>query len=314
MFDTKQRALSMPLFAILSAAMLLTGCGKNTGNPSNNQHKIVIAVSIQSREAQFYQDMEAGMRSESDKYGYELIVVDANRDNTRQQGQVEDFIVERVSAIVLTPFDSQAIGSAILEANEAGVPVFTADIASSSPIGKVVSHIASDNVGGGERAGEMICQALPQGGEVAIIDQPSMTSVQDRTKGFKKAIAGCNVTLVADISGEGQRDKSNHVMEDLLQSHKNLKGVFAINDDSALGAANAIQAAGLSGKVVVIGFDATPEAQAAIKEGYIYGDAVQHPREIGKATVDAIHNYYAGLHVDSRVDVEVGTFTKKDAK
>ena len=108
-----------------------------------------IGVSIQNREAQFYQDMEAGMQAQAAKYGYKLIVVDANRDNAKQQSQVEDFISKKVDAIVLTPYDSQAIGSAIVEANNASIPVFTADIASASSQGKVVAHIASDNVQGG---------------------------------------------------------------------------------------------------------------------------------------------------------------------
>ena len=98
----------------------------------------VIGVSIQNREAQFYQDMESGMKSEAAKYGYTVTVVDASRDNSKQQSQVEDFISQKVAAIVLTPYDSQAIGSAIVEANNAGIPVFTADIANASNKGKVV--------------------------------------------------------------------------------------------------------------------------------------------------------------------------------
>ena len=108
-----------------------------------------IGVSIQNREAQFYQDMESGMRSEAAKYGYTVTFVDASRDNSKQQSQVEDFISQKVAAIVLTPYDSQAIGSAIVEANNAGIPVFTADIANASKEGKVVAHIASNNVQGG---------------------------------------------------------------------------------------------------------------------------------------------------------------------
>ena len=113
-----------------------------------------IGVSIQNREAQFYQDMESGMKAEAAKYGYTLIVVDANRDNAKQQSQVEDFISNKVDAIVLTPYDSKAIGSAIVEANNANIPVFTADIASTSKQGTVVAHIASDNVQGGMQAGK----------------------------------------------------------------------------------------------------------------------------------------------------------------
>src|SRR6202035_2651452 len=114
-------------------------------------------------------------------------------DNAKQQSQVEDFISQKVAAIVLTPYDSQAIGSAIVEANKAGIPVFTADIANASKDGKVVAHIASDNVQGGAQAGKLLCAAVGTGAvEIAIIDEPEVTSVQDRVKGFKAAVAaGC---------------------------------------------------------------------------------------------------------------------------
>ena len=275
-----------------------------------------IGVSIQNREAQFYQDMVAGMTSAANKYGYKLIVVDANRDNQRQQSQVEDFISKKVDAIVLTPYDSQAIGSAIVEANNANIPVFTADIANTAKQGVVVAHIASDNVQGGEQAGKLMCQALlGKVGAVAIIDEPEVTSVQDRVKGFRMALKqDCpNVTIVADLDAGGDRQKANSTVGDVLQSHKNLKGIFGINDDSALGAVAAIKAANLSG-IAVIGYDATPEARTAIKAGDMYGDAIQYPDQIGSKTIDAIHDSFAGKKPPARVTVNVGTYTKANAK
>jgi ribose transport system substrate-binding protein len=284
-----------------------------SGSPAASEK--VIGVSIQNREAQFYQDMEGGMKSEAAKYGYTVVVVDASRDNSKQQSQVEDFISQKVAAIVLTPYDSQAIGSAIVEANKAGIPVFTADIANASKEGKVVSHIASDNVQGGAQAGKLICAAV-KSGSVAIVDEPEVTSVQDRVKGFKAALAsGCpSVKIVADIDGGGERAKASSVTEDILQSHKDLKGIFGINDDSALGAAKAIDAAGLKGKVLVVGYDATPEARTAIAAGSMYGDAIQHPDQIGSKTIDAIADSFAGKPVPAKIAVPVGTFTKADAK
>jgi len=275
-----------------------------------------IGVSIQNREASFYQDMERGMKTEAAKYGYTVTVVDASRDNAKQQSQVEDFISQKVDAIVLTPYDSQAIGSAIVEVNKTNIPVFTADIANASKDGTVVAHIASDNVQGGAQAGKLMCDALPgHVGTIAIIDEPAVTSVQDRVKGFKQAIAaGCpGVTIVADIDGGGERAKASSSMEDILQSHKDLKGVFGINDDSALGAAKAIQSAGLGGKVVVIGYDAQPEAKTAIAKGQMYGDAIQHPDQIGAKTIDAIHDYFSGTKPPAKIAVPVGTYTKADA-
>ena len=274
-----------------------------------------IGFSVQNREAQFYQDMESGMKAEAAKYGYTVNVVDAARDNGKQQSQVEDFISQKVDAIVLTPYDSQAIGNAIVEANKAGIPVFTADIANASKSGKVVAHVASDNVQGGAQAAKLMCQALGgKGGTVAIIDEPEVTSVQDRVKGFKQGLAkGCpNVTIVADIDGGGERAKASSAMDDILQSHKNLKGVFGINDDSALGAAKSIQAAGLQGKIAVVGYDAAPEARTAIAQGVMYGDAIQHPAQIGAKTIDAIHDYFSGKTPPAKIAVAVGTYTKAD--
>jgi ribose transport system substrate-binding protein len=315
--------LKKPSLLIASAtiAALLAACSSNSSTTSQSSSAApgpatkTVGVSIQDLEAQFYQQMEAGMQAEAKKFGYRLLFVDANRDSAKQQSQVEDFISKKVDAIVLTPYDSQAIGSAIAEANNANIPVFTADIASTSKQGKVVAHVASNNVQGGEVAGRLMCKAVGGSGDVAILDEPEVTSVQDRVKGFKLALLqNCpGVKIVAEVDAGGTRDKANSDMGDILQAHKNLKGVFGINDDSALGAVTAIRAAGLS-NIAVIGYDATAEARTAIKNGQIYGDALQHPDQIGKLTIDAIHNYFTGKKVATRVDVPVGTFTKADTK
>ncbi len=312
------------LFALALVAAL-AACSKGTttsststseGSPAAAGTK-TIGVSIQNREAQFYEDMEAGLKAEAAKHGYKVIVVDASRDNAKQQSQVEDFIAQKVDAIVLTPYDSQAIGSAIVEANKANIPVFTADIANTSRQGEVVSHIASDNVQGGEQAAKLMCAGLPgHAGAVAIIDEPEVTSVQDRVKGFKQGLAAnCpSAHVVVDIDGGGERAKASAAMEDILQSHKDLKGVFGINDDSALGASTAISAAGLTGKVIVVGYDATPEARTAIKNGTMYGDAIQHPDQIGAQTIQAIADYFAGKKPPARISVAVGTYTNAGTK
>ncbi|GAC1655067.1 MAG: substrate-binding domain-containing protein [Vulcanimicrobiaceae bacterium] len=312
------------------AALTLAACnGKSTttttsttttGGASPGTSSKTIGVSIQNREAQFYQDMENGMKAEATKYGYTLVIVDANRDNSHQQSQVEDFISKKVDAIVLTPFDSQAIGSAIAEANTANIPVFTADIANTSKQGTVVAHIASDNVQGGMQAGKLMCQGLASAGKtavgtVAIIDEPEVTSVLDRVKGFRTALkANCpSVTVVQDIDAGGSRQKASSTMGDILQSHKDLKGVFGINDDSALGALTAVKTAGLKG-LVIVGYDAGPEARAAIKAGDLYGDPIQYPDQIGAKTIDAIHDSFNGKKPPARVTLGVGTFTKANAK
>lgn len=312
-------------FAVVTLLVALAACSNNSSSNAQSGSSAspgasaaagskTIGVSIQNREAQFYQDMENGMKAEAAKYGYTVTVVDANRDNAKQQSQVEDFISNKVDAIVLTPYDSTAIGSAIVEANKANIPVFTADIASTAKQGTIVAHIASDNFQGGGQAGLLICKAV-KSGPVAIIDEPEVTSVQDRVKGFRAAVnANCpSVTIVADIDAGGARDKANSVTGDVLQSHKDLKGIFGINDDSALGALTAVKAAGLKGKVAIVGYDASPEARAAIKSGDMFGDAIQYPDQIGKLTVDTIHDYFSGKQPAKTVDVKVGSYTQADA-
>ncbi len=307
---------------LVLVALVLAGCSHSASQQSSQQAASSsapgakrIGVSIQNREAQFYQDMEAGMRSEAQKYGYRLNVVDANRDNALQQSQVEDFISQRVDAIVLTPYDSQAIGSAIAEANRANIPVFTADIASTSKLGTVVAHVASDNVQGGFVAGKLMCAAVGKSGQVAIIDEPEVTSVQDRVRGFREALAQLcpKVTIVSDVDGGGQRDLAESDASDVLQSNRNLSGIFGINDDSALGALTAVKAAGLTGKIAIVGYDATPEARTAIAAGEMYGDAVQYPETIGKETIDTIHAYFSGKRPPKVVHVNVGAYTRADA-
>ena len=280
------------------------------GNAGQSGGK-TIGVSIQDLQAQFYEDLEAGMKAEATKDGYTVIFVDANRDSARQTSQVEDFISKKVDAIVLTPADSKAVGPAIVEANQAGIPVFTADIASTASRGTVVAHIASDNVQGGKVAADLMCKALVGKGTVAIIDQPEVTSVQDRVKGFKQGLAAkCpGVTIVADQDAGGDEARAESVTDNLLQRLPNLSGIFGINDNSALGAVAAVKAAGKIGKIKIVGYDASPIGRKAIDAGQMVGDPQQHPDVIGQLTVGAIHDYFNGKTPPKLIPVSVGAYT-----
>ena len=300
--------------ALAGLVLALAGCSQSqqqSNGPSGASGGKTIGVSIQDLQAQFYEDLEAGMKAEAVKYGYTVVFVDANRDAARQQSQVEDFISKKVDAIVLTPADSKAVGPAIVEANQANIPVFTADIASTASQGAVIAHIASDNVQGGGVGATLMCKALGGKGTVAIIDQPEVTSVQDRVRGFKAGIAAkCpSVQIVADQDAGGDRNKAESVTDNLLQRLPNLSGIFGINDDSALGALVAVKAAGKAGKIEIVGYDASPEARNHIDAGEMVGDPQQHPDQIGKLTVDAIHDFFDGKTPAKRIPVAVGSYT-----
>jgi ribose transport system substrate-binding protein len=303
--------------AIAICCCALTFCSQNqspsgaNGTASNSTK--TIGVSIQDLQAQFYVSLQQGMKAEAQKYGYSIVFTDANRDQAAQTSQVEDFIAKHVNAIVLAPVDSTAVGPAIAEANTANIPVFTADIASTSKVGHVVSHVASDNVQGGKVAADLLGAALNGHGTVAIIDQPEVTSVQDRVKGFRQELAAKypGITIVADQTAGGDRAQAATVMDNLLQTYPNLNGVFGINDDSALGALGALKTSGNLGKVKIVGYDATPEARKDIDAGEMVGDPEQHPDQIGKLVVDQIHAYFNGQTPPKYIPVTVGAYTAK---
>src|SRR5688500_7081597 len=219
-----------------------------------------IGVSLLTLAHPFFQELGAAMRDEGAKHGMEVLLMAGEFDAARQRHQVADFIVRRVSAIVLAPCDSKAVRTAIAEANKAGIPVFTTDIAALAPGVKVVSHIATDNFAGGRLAAQALIEAVGGKGKVAIIDHPEVESVILRTKGFEEELArqkrerGVTVELVAKLPGGAVKDRSFKTTEDLLQAHPDLAGIFAINDPTALGAVAALEKAGKLGQIKLVGF------------------------------------------------------------
>jgi len=289
------------LLCLMTTAMLVSSCArKETAGPAK-----VIGVTLLTRGHVFYKDLEEGLRTEAAKHNYELIITAAEFDLGKQIGQIEDFVARKVDAIIVCPVDSKGIGPGVKKANGAGIPVFTADIAAQE--GEVVSHIASDNVAGGRLAGEYLANVIGGKGTVAIVNHPAITSVLDRVQGFKEAIAKFpGITIVADVSGQGVRDKAMQVTADVLLAHPTLDAIFGINDDSALGALDAVQQFKRT-RIAIVGYDATPPAVDAIVKGTaLKADVIQYPRQIGSATIQKIREHFQGIAVPKIVPVEVG--------
>jgi ribose transport system substrate-binding protein len=267
--------------------------------------KTTIGVTLQTRAHVFYKDLEDGLRKAAERHGYELILTAGEFDLGKQSAQIEDFITRKVDAIVVVPVDSRGIGPAIRKANESGIPVFTSDIAAQE--GEVVCHIASDNVAGGRLAGEFMAKALGGKGTVAIIGQPTVTSVMDRVQGFREAVAKFpGMTIVTEVNGEGVRDKAMQAASDVLQANPGLAGIFGINDDSALGSLDAVRQFKRDG-IVLVGYDATPPAVDAIRKGTaLKADVIQYPDKIGANTIERIRDHFAGKQVPAVDPVEVG--------
>jgi len=294
-------------------AGLLIGCGG--ADPAAPKARPVIGVSLLTMTNPFFKEIADAMKAEAAKDGYEVVVASGDQDPAKQRNQVTDFLVQKVSVIVLTPCDSKAVGTAIAEANTAGVPVFTADVACLVKDVKVVTHVATDNYEGGKVAGRAMVELLGSTGKVAIIDHPEVESVILRAKGFLEEVQKApGIRVVAQLPGSGARDKSFAVAQDILQGHPDLDAFFAINDPSALGAIAAIEKAGKSGKIKVIGFDGQLEARQAVKDGKMYATVLQYPKQIGTMTVQAIARYMAGEKIEPRMLIPTGIYRQADAQ
>ncbi len=288
--------------------------GASAAPPTKAAKKGVIGVSLLTMSNPFFVDMGNAMKAEAEKLGYEVVLTAGENDAAKQKDQINDFIAKKVNAIVLAPCDSRSVGTSIQEANKAGIPVFTADIACLDKAAKVVCHIATDNYAGGKVAGQAMIDALGGKGKIAIISHPEVESGMLRTKGFKEVVAGAKgIKVVAEQAGLGDREKSYTVAQDILQANPELDGIFAINDPTAMGVVAALEKAKRADKVKVIGFDGMPEVKQAIKAGKVWGDAVQYPEKIGALTVQTIDKYMAGTKPDAQILIPTGLYKQADA-
>ena len=272
-----------------------TSCTPQESAPN----EVTIGVSVLTMTHPFFLKLVEELQAEAERQGYEVLLTTAEFDVARQKDQISDFIVRGVDAILLSPADSRAIGTTIQEANNAGIPVFTADIAVLAEGVEVVSHVGIDNYVGGQMAGRAAIEALGGSGQMAIIDHPEVESVIQRTRGFIAVIdsartAGQDIEIVAQLPGRGSTDHAFRATEDALQAHAELDLVFGINDETALGAFAAIEKAGKTDRVRVIGFGGKEEAIAAVDEGRLYADIITYPGQIGAIAIQSIAKYRAG--------------------
>ena len=304
-------------------ALLLTSCGGDgqiINSQGESEKKGTIGVSVLTLGNPFFNVIAEGVKEEAAKHGYDVVVVDGDRDVQKQANQIDDFLTKGVAAIILNPCDRQSIGPAIEKANRAGVPVFTCDLKCVAEGAEVVSHVGSDNLQGGKLAGEAMIEALgEQGGKVLVVHFPQANSCQLRVQGFEEVIGAYNqglsaglIEVVAQLDGGGVRDEGFKVTEDTLQAHPDLRGIFAINDPSGLGARAALEKAGKQDQVVIVAFDGQPEGKQAIKDGKIFADPIQFPGLIGRKTVELMMDYFAGVEVEEEVLIPTELYKQED--
>ena len=237
-----------------------------------------IGVVISTQDNPFFVNLKDGIVKESQKFGYDVVVLDSQNDPSKELSNVEDLLVKGVDVLLINPTDWDAVISSVRAANRAKVPVVTLDRGANG--GKVVSHVASDNVAGGKLAGEYLIEKLNGKGNIIELEGiPGTTAARDRGQGFEDAVKG-KLNIVAKQSADFDRTKGLNVTENLLQAYPDVQGIFAQNDEMALGALKAAEAAGKK-DLLIVGFDATDDAVVAVNNGTLGATIAQNPQEIG---------------------------------
>ncbi|MDM5309161.1 ribose ABC transporter substrate-binding protein RbsB [Peribacillus frigoritolerans] len=293
--------------------MVLAACSMDSGLTDDKKEKkdsmkdVKVGVSISTLNNPFFVSLKDGIEKEAKEKGMKVTVVDAQDDTAKQINGIEDLILQKVDVLLVNPTDSAAISSAVKDANDAGIPVITID--RSSDEGDIETFIASDNVAGGEMAAEYLVKELGEKAKVVELEGVSGASAtRERGKGFHN-IADKQLEVLTSQTAEFDRTKGLNVMENILQGNKDIQAVFAHNDEMALGAIEAIKAAGKD--IIVVGFDGNDDALKAVENGELKATIAQQPALIGEEAVNAAEKILKGDKVDDTISVPLKLVTKE---
>ncbi|AFG34307.1 D-ribose ABC transporter substrate-binding protein [Fervidobacterium pennivorans subsp. shakshaketiis] len=266
-----------------------------------------VGLSLSTLNNPFFVTLRDGALAAAKELGITLLVVDAQDKPAKQLNDIEDLIQKKVDLIIINPTDSAAIVPAIEAANKAKIPVITVDRAAAG--GQVVVHIASDNVAGGAMAARFIAEQLKGKGKVVmLVGIPGTSAARDRGLGFKTELKKYpGIQLVAEQVANFNRAEGMRVMENILQAYPDIDAVFAQNDEMALGAIEAIRAAKKLGKIMVVGFDAIPDALEAVKKGEMAATVAQQPYLMGQLAVQKAYEYLKQKTIFIPVELELVT-------
>ncbi len=288
------------MFSLAGCRVTIDGEKAANSNSATNANG-TIGLSVSTQNNPFFVSLVEGAKSEANKSGVDLTVVDAGDDATKQVSDIEDLVSKNVSVLIVNPVDSDAVSGAVQAAKNKGVKVISVDRAVNDV--EIDCQIASDNVLGAELATQYIVEQVGEGAKVAELQGTSGASAAiDRGTGFHN-IADAKLEVVASQVANFDRTEGMSVMENILQANGDIKAVFAANDEMALGAVEAISGAGKD--IVVVGFDATDDALAAIKEGRMAGTIAQQPELIGSTAVQNALKLINGESIPSSIPVEV---------
>ena len=297
---------------LVAAALGAAACNRG------GETRPTVALVVKTLNNPFFIDMERGARAVADSLGLALVVQAPEReiDPERQMQIIENLVQRRVDVLAIVPNGSREIVPAVVEANEAGIPVIVVDTRLDSAAlaragGRIVTFIGSDNVDGGRLAGRHLAERLGGRGRVAVIEGiPGHETGDSRLAGFREGIAPYpGIEVVASQTANWERDQAFNVARNILQAHPDVRGIFAANDIMALGVVEAVAAAGRTRDILVVGFDAQDDAVAAMRAGRMAASVAQHPMEMGRRAVLTAQRILDGATVEREQPVPIALVT-----
>ena len=295
----------LALMAAGTMLMTMGGCNAITIDGEENVREgssgNVIGFSVSTLNNPFFVTLTEGARKAATENNVELVVVDAGDDAAKQTSDIEDLVSRNVGVLIVNPVDSDAVAPAVKSAMSQGIKVIAVDRGVNGV--DVDCQIASDNVAGARMATEYLMELVGEGAKVAELQGvPGASATIDRGEGFHQ-VADKSLQVAASQTANFNRAEGMTVMENILQSDGAIKGVFAHNDEMALGAVEAVAASGKDIKIV--GFDATDDAQKAVKDGKMAATVAQKPDKMGETAIETAVKIMAGETVDKSIPVEV---------
>lgn len=307
MLNSTMKKTFRAALAIVCAGTLMAGTVACGSTSSSGGDKVALLVSTLNNP--FFVDLRDGAQAAAKDLGVDLMVSDAQNDSSTQQNQAQNAQSQGAKAVIINPVDSDAASPAVAPLLSSNLPVISVD---RSVTGEdVTSHIASDNVAGGAQAANELAKAVGEKGKVIILQgTPGAASTRDRGDGFKKEIKKYSgIEVVAEQTANFDRAEALDVTTNLMQSNPDVVGIYAENDEMALGAIQSLGSkAGVD--VKIFGFDGTEDGLKAVSNGTMVGTIAQQPKELGKKAVEAAVKAIKGESVEKTESIEVKTVTK----
>nr|WTB07809.1 substrate-binding domain-containing protein [Streptomyces antimycoticus] len=296
------------LAAVVVAAIAFGASVWRSGSSGGTSTKVGLSVSTLNNP--FFVQLKAGAQEEAKRAGVSLTVTDAQNDASQQANQIQNFTSQNMKSIIINPVDSDAAGPSVRAAGKAGIPVLAADRGVNKA--KIATLVASDNITGGKLAAKTLAERLGKKGTILVLQgTPGTSASRERGKGFTEGLkAYPDIKVVGKQTADFDRAKGLDVTTNLLQGHPGIDGIFAENDEMALGAVKALGSK--AGKSVdVVGFDGTPDGLKAVENGTLAATVAQQPKELGRMVVRNAVKAAKGQKIDGTVKVPVKVVTAK---